>query len=310
MMGVRMGRIELGVVLAIVEGPGSGEAPSWQTLRAATLLAEEVGFDTLWVPDELLWEIDDWDGPRGWWECVAMLGAAAEATSRIQVGSWVLSALHRNPGLTVRAVETLDEISGGRFVFGLGSGHAGRQGDAFGFPSDKTVGRYVEALEIILPLLRGGSVDFHGDFHTATELVSRPRGPRPGRIPLMLGGHGPRTMRLAVRHADIWSGFATRGQEPELFVEMLARLDEICVDESRDPASLGRSIGIDVIAPGVTDAGGWEMGPALKGSADDYVRIVEGFADIGCTRLELVVMGDPIEGIERFAPVVARAAQV
>ena len=75
----------------------------------------------IWVPDELLWRPPDGEA-QGWWECVAMTGAVASATSRIKVGTWVLSALHRNPGITTKAVETLDEISGGRFVLGLGSG--------------------------------------------------------------------------------------------------------------------------------------------------------------------------------------------
>lgn len=89
----------------------------------------------VWVADELLWNFDA--GPRGWWEGVALAGAVAASTSRIGVGTWVLSALHRNPALTANVVETLDEISGGRLLFGLGSGHARAQGEAFGFPLDQ-----------------------------------------------------------------------------------------------------------------------------------------------------------------------------
>ena len=77
------------------------------------------------------------------------------------------------------------------FVFGFGSGHAGRQGEAFGFPLDKTVGRYEEALQIVVPLLRDGEADFNGEFHSAVRQQSRPRGPSCGTIPLMLGAHGP-----------------------------------------------------------------------------------------------------------------------
>ena len=120
-----------------------------------------------------------------------MTGAVAAATSRIKVGTWVLSALHRNPGITAKAVETIDEISGGRFVLGLGSGHAGRQAHAFGLPEDHVFGRFEEAVEIIVPLLRQGHADFEGTFHAARDLEHRPVGPRPGRIPIMMGAEGP-----------------------------------------------------------------------------------------------------------------------
>ncbi|GMQ98474.1 MAG: LLM class flavin-dependent oxidoreductase [Acidimicrobiia bacterium] len=304
-----MPRMGLGFVSMTMEVPQLGRAPSWGELRSAALLAEDVGFDTVWVADELLWESDEWDEPRGWWECAALCGALAEATNTIGIGSWVFSALHRNPGLTAKMVETLDEISGGRFTFGYGSGHAARQGEAFGFPSDKTVGRYVEALDVVVPLLRKGSVDVDGEYHSARNQENRPRGPRPGKIPLMLGGHGPRTMRLAVQHADIWSGYATDSNEPEAFVPMLKQLEEICESEGRDPATIERSIGLFMQPPGTEVDTSWGMEP-VNGIADDIVRTIEQFAEIGCTRLELMVLGDPAVAIEQLAPVVERTASL
>ena len=152
-----------------------------------------------------------------------MAGAVAAATSRIKVGTWVLSALHRNPGITAKAVETLDEISGGRFVFGLGSGHAGRQAHAFGLPEDHVIGRFEEAVEIIVPLLRDGRADFEGTFHAARDLEHRPVGPRPGRIPIMIGAEGPKMLRLAARHADIWSWYVEERSDLDEFGPRLAR---------------------------------------------------------------------------------------
>ena len=134
-----MGGLKVGFVLKTLEDPGSRQVLRWTDLKRNATLAERVGFDTVWVADELQWESEEWEEPIGWWECVAVAGAVASSTETISVGTWVLSALHRNPGLTARIAETLDEISGGRFIFGLGSGHAGRQGEAFGFPSDYTV---------------------------------------------------------------------------------------------------------------------------------------------------------------------------
>ena len=146
-----------------------------------------------------------------------MTGAVAAATSRIKVGTWILSALHRNPGITAKAVETMDEISGGRFVFGLGSGHAGRQAHAFGLPEDHVYGQFEEAVQIIVPLLRQGRADFEGTFHAARDLEQRPLGPRPGRIPIMIGAKGPKMLRLAALHADIWSWYVEERSDLDEF---------------------------------------------------------------------------------------------
>ncbi len=306
-----MGRLKLGVVITTVEDPASGIAPSWQAIENAVTTAEQVGFDTVWVPDELQWEMDDWGGTRGWWEIVSIMSAIAQATTTINVGSWVLSALHRNPGLTARVVETIDEISGGRFILGYGAGHAGRQGEAFGFPDDKIVGRYEEALTIVTDLLRKGSSTFSGDHHSTVRQILTPRGPRPGRIPLMLGGQGPRTMRLAVQHADIWSTYATESSEADAFASMIERLDTICAKHNRDPATLARSVGI-FVRPQSTpeDAHTFTFGPPLAGTDDEILRGFERFADIGVTHLELAVPGDLAPAFERLAGVVEKADSI
>ncbi len=306
-----MGRLKLGVVINTVENPQSGVAPSWQEIEAAVTTAEQVGFDTVWVPDELQWEIEDWGGTRGWWEVVATVSAIAQATTTINVGTWVLSALHRNPGLTARVAETIDEISGGRFILGYGAGHAGRQGEAFGFPAEKIVGRYEEALTIVTDLLANGSSTFSGEFHTAVGQVLVPRGPRPGGIPLMLGGQGPRTMRLAVQHADIWSTYANGSSEADTFVPLIERLTAICETHDRDPSTLARSIGIFVRPSGTPDdAHTFTFGPPLGGTDDDILRGLERFADIGATHLELAVPGDMAPAIERLSGVVEKAAAI
>lgn len=282
-------RLELGLVLPMFEEPQSGEKPTWTTIRSFAQRAEAIGFDTVWIADELLWRVPTWPGPRGFWECASMAGAVASATSTIGVGTWVLSALHRNPGLIVKTAETLDEISEGRFLFGLGSGHAGNQGATFGFPKDKTVSRYEEALEIIVPALRGDTVSHEGRYHTVNELDIRPRGPRPGRIPLMLGGHGPRTMRLAARHADIWSAFATESSLPEWFAPMVERFEEACTEVGRDPASVGRSIGVFVVPTELHDSVETGFGVPITGSPAEIAETIARFGDIGVTRVEFML---------------------
>ena len=208
-----------------------------------------------------------------------MAGAVAASTSTVEVGSWVFSATRRNPGLTVKVAETLDEISGGRFIFGLGSGHPADfgQGAAFGVPEDKTVTRYEEALEkIIVPALRGEIVSWEGQYHRAHELEIRPRGPRPGRIPLMLGGHGPRTMRLAAQHADIWSSAAIESARPEWFKPMLDRLEEACAEVGRDPATLERSVGVTIEATDEPTSDEWKITGPVSTIAETLAEFLAG----------------------------------
>src|ERR1044071_9636053 len=133
--------IEIGLVLPMGDSFVDGRTVRWTEIRDLAIRAEEIGFDTVWTADELLWRPDG-GRAQGRWDCVAMTGAVAAATSTIKVGTWILSALHHNPGILAKAVETLDEISGGRFVFGLGAGPAGRQGHAFGLPEDRTAGSF------------------------------------------------------------------------------------------------------------------------------------------------------------------------
>jgi alkanesulfonate monooxygenase SsuD/methylene tetrahydromethanopterin reductase-like flavin-dependent oxidoreductase (luciferase family) len=200
-------------------------------------------------------------------------------------------------------VATLDEISGGRFLFGFGSGHAGKQGEKFGYPLDHTIGRYEEALQIIVPLLREGRVDFAGEYHRAVNLEQLPPGPRPGRIPIMLGAHQPRTLRLAVQHADIWSDFARESSLPDAFQPVIAQLDAICDELGRDRASLGRSIGVIVEALDQHDAEDTGLGVPIAGSAEEIAATMRVFADMGVTRIELMLWPNTPASLEAVAPV-------
>jgi alkanesulfonate monooxygenase SsuD/methylene tetrahydromethanopterin reductase-like flavin-dependent oxidoreductase (luciferase family) len=279
--------LDIGLALQTFQTPMTGETPAWEHIRRTAIEAEAMGFNTVWVPDELLWDFEEWGGAHGFWECVAMTGAVAATTSTIEVGTWVLSALHRNPGLTAKAAATIDEISGGRFLFGFGSGHSGGQGKAFGFAPDRVVSRYEEALEIIVPLLREGSVDFDGKYHSASGLKQLPTGPRPTGIPLMLGGHKPRTIGLAVAHADIWSGFATESSLPEAFTGMLSLVDQACEEAGRDPATLGRSIGVWLEAGKTSKAEEMGLGVPLSGTPEQVADSLGAFVEMGVTRVEL-----------------------
>jgi len=299
------GGLAFGLVLPMFERPIDGSKPAWAEIRAMAGRAEELGFDTVWTADEIVWRVPDWPGPRGWWECLTMTGAVAASTTTVQVGTWVMSALHHNAGMVASAAETLDEISHGRFVLGLGAGHGGAGAEAFGYPTDRIVSRYAEALQIIVPMLRGETVTFSGRFHEAKGAEVSPHGPRPGRVPLMLGGHSSRTMGLAARYADTWSAFATSSSLPETFRPMTAELDRICEGIGRDSSTIGRSVGV-IVEPGdanVAEALGF--GVAITGSTDRIAETLSGFADVGVTRLEIFPYPNAIETLERLSPVLA-----
>jgi alkanesulfonate monooxygenase SsuD/methylene tetrahydromethanopterin reductase-like flavin-dependent oxidoreductase (luciferase family) len=267
--------------------------------------AEELGADTVWLADEILWRVPDWPVPVGWWDCLTMAGAVAASTTKVNVGTWVMSAVQHNPGMVVRAAESLDEISGGRFVLGLGAGHAGGA-TAFGFATTATVARYLEALEILVPLLRGKpAVTFEGEYHRATDAEVRPRGPRPGRVPLMMAGHAAKTMTAAATHADTWSAYATTSSLPDAFAPMTKQLDKICAAIQRDPASIGRSVGV-FVEPGRSGlAAALDLGVAITGSIDQITETVAGFADVGVTRVEIHPLPHTVEALEQLAPVFA-----
>jgi len=216
-----------------------------------------------------------------------------------------MSNPHRNPTLTAKVAETLDEIADGRFVFGFGIGSSGDEMTAFGFEQDHIYSRFKEALDIILPLLRDGKTTHNGTFYSAQDLELRPRGPSAGTMPLLLGTRGPKAMRLAATHADIWSWFATESSQPEAFVEALADLDRACVDVGRDPNDIGRSLGVFVEPTEETGVAKWGLGEPIHGSTTEIADTLRRFADMGVTHLELWPWPQNLESLEALAPVLA-----
>lgn len=294
-----MGAFELGVVLPIMQYGPQRTTPRWPDLRRIAELTESLGFDTLWVADELLWLEPDQE-PQGAWDGVSMAGAVAATTTRIKVGTWVLSALHRNPGIIAKTAETLDEISGGRFIFGLGAGHVWPgQAHAFGLPEDRIFARFDEALQVIVPLLRGGRADLEGEFHAARGLLQRPVGPRPGAIPLLIGGNGPRGQRHAALHADIWSGYVEERADIGEMTPRLVALEAICEEVGRDPATIGRGVGVSVDP---LQPAGWRDS-VISGPAEAIADSLRSFREAGFTQVDLMLGPGTVEAIEAMGPV-------
>src|SRR5918997_3659271 len=242
----------IGVILPIAEDSAFGGTPHFADILAMTRTAEEIGLDAVWIIDHLVFraqpdsqfQVPADEEDRGVWECFTTMAGLASATERIQIGSLVACTGFRNPGLVAKMTETIDDISGGRVILGLGAGWHEPEYAAFGFPFDHRVSRFAEALQIITALLRTGHVDFQGTYYTARDGELRPRGPRSEGPPILVGGSGQRMLRLAARYADAWN--ADRQNDVAAVQALNARVDAACHDVGRDPASLSRVIGIQV----------------------------------------------------------------
>jgi alkanesulfonate monooxygenase SsuD/methylene tetrahydromethanopterin reductase-like flavin-dependent oxidoreductase (luciferase family) len=275
--------MKIGIMLPFGEDEADRRVASWAELRDLAMTAEETGLDSIYGADHLIFRGDRIEGIREGWTA---LTAVAAVTSRVEVGPLVLAVPFRNPALTAKMAAELDEVSGGRFVLGLGCGWHEPEFRDFDFPFDHRVGRFEEALQVILPLVREGRVSYKGRWHRAdTEL--RPRGPRPAGMPILIAGKGPRMMQLVARHADRWN--AAWFGEPQGAHELddrVSRLRAACEAEGRDIATLTLTAGVFVDFPELARDGDEEPpDEAMRGTAEEIASMLAGYADHGIDEL-------------------------
>ena len=214
----------------------------WPEYLAMARAAEEVGFDSIWIGDHLLYEQPE-SGP---WEAWTLLSALAAVTERVRLGPLVACAGFHPPGLLAKMAALVDEVSGGRFVLGLGAGWNEREFAAFGIPYDRRVSRFEESFAIVRGLLAGERVTLDGRFHSAQDAVLLPRPSR--RVPLMIGSNGPRMLSIALPHVEWWNTwYRDYGNTPEGFAALNAQISEAAERAGRDPAEIKRSACAHVI---------------------------------------------------------------
>jgi alkanesulfonate monooxygenase SsuD/methylene tetrahydromethanopterin reductase-like flavin-dependent oxidoreductase (luciferase family) len=306
--GSRRKPLKLGLQLPEVE-----YVASWRDYLEIARTAEAIGLDSLWLGDHLLYRYPG-EPARGPWECWSLLSALAAATSRVELGPLVLCAGFRNPALTAKMAETVDEISGGRLILGLGAGWHEPEYSAFGYPFDYRFARFSESFQIIRSLLREGTVDFEGQFHAARDCELIPRGPRAGRIPLMVGSNGEKMLRLTLPHVDQWNiWFADFGNSIEGLRPFMERVDRICGEVGRNPAEVERTAALLVTAPGGafrdTGAQGERAVSGIGGTSEEVAASLREFHAAGITHIQIVL--DPITppAVEWLAPVVEAVRQ-
>ena len=265
--------------------------------------AESAGYDSIWVGDHLVYDLPD-GSTRGPYEAWTTLAAIAAATERVEIGPLVASTGFHAPAMLAKQAATVDAISQGRLILGLGAGWNRREFDAFGFPYDRRASRFEEALSIIAPLLREGQTTFHGRFYDIDDCVLDPRPVRAGGPPIMLGSNSPRMLSIGLPVVDSWNvWWSIYDNSVEKFAQVKAEVDAV-MPEGR---TVNTTAAVLVTLPG---GRGRLMGEGYDASVttvtpDDLGQHIRGLAAAGAMHLQLVL--DPIaaESIDTIGAVLA-----
>lgn len=262
----------------------------WPGFRDSALAAEEAGWDSVWTWDHLNAIFGPWEQPilEGW----SVLSALGPLTTRIRLGLMVGANTFRNPGLTAKLATTLDHVSGGRAVLGIGGAWFEREHDAFGIDFGTGFGdrldRLDESVMLMRRLLDGERFSHDGRYYQLHDALCEPR-PIQKRLPILVGGSGPRkTLRTVARRADGWNTSGTL-EEVRSHVDILA---EHCDDVGRDIATIEKSISFPIIL---------RDDPAAAASVYGVLLERNGIADMGTVP---VLLGSPDEIADRLRPYV------
>src|SRR5438094_3403544 len=291
------------------------QSVAWDDLLAAWKEAEALGFDSAWVFDHFIPIFGNQDGPclEGW----TMLAALAAETRRLRVGVMVTGNTYRNPALLAKMATTVDQVSHGRLVLGIGAGWFERDHAAYGFPFGsprERARKLAEALQVITKLWAEDHPSFHGKFYTLERAPFAPRNVQKPHPPIVIGGQGKRwIVPLVARYADGWN--AVSGVTPEGIRERRDIIQAECRRLGRTPCPTT----VSVLLPLVTITDIPLAGPAVRlgaravvkkevaqsilaGSAGDIRDRIRAYADAGATEV-ILSMRPPFDRnlLRRFA---------
>lgn len=296
--------MRIGLINQLHGRPGTEPGPpSWDSIAQRARVAEDVGFDIFVFEDALMYRTDE--AVNGVWESMTVSGALASATSTIEFGQSVVNAPYRAPALVASMATTLDEISSGRYVLGVGAGNTPDSDyRGFGFPSDHRYSRFAEWISVVHALLRTGSADFTGDYHTVEggELVLRGPSARGPRLSIAAGGE--RMLGLVARYADEWNWWGW--DEPLVETRnrigpILETLQVACLDAGREPDSLRRTFDVySIVIPGAEHG----LSNPITGSPTQIAEHLLQFGEMGFEEVRCDVFPKSPAGIEAMAPVV------
>jgi probable F420-dependent oxidoreductase len=298
----------LGLNIPFSEGSMDGETPRWSDILAMARAAEDAGFDAVWVSDHVGFgdPEGDWSGA---WECWTLLSALAAATTRVRLGTYVLAMPYRNPAMLAKMAETLDEVSAGRMILGVGAGWNEPEFASYGFPWERRFDRFEEGLRIVVGMLHEGRATVDGRLERASSARLEPRGPRPGGLPVMVGAGGPRMLRLTAELADEWNaGLRT----PAEFADGCAALDTALAAIGREPSSIRRSVEALVEPAGSRtlddrdQLGSWDH--PIGGTPEEIAANLERYRELGADHIQVQVRPNRAGTVPALGPVIAALA--
>jgi alkanesulfonate monooxygenase SsuD/methylene tetrahydromethanopterin reductase-like flavin-dependent oxidoreductase (luciferase family) len=239
--------MRVGVTVPLAYGDTEdGRAPAFAETLDFARRAEAVGLDSIWVYDHLIFRFPP-EPEEGVHEAWTTLTALAPVVPRVELGALVMCSSFRNAGLMAKMAATLDDLSGGRVILGLGCGWHEPEYEAFGFPFDHRVGRFEEDLEVVTRLLRGEEVTFSGRWSNYDRAKLLP--PPARRTPILVAAKGERMLRLTAQWSDAWN-MAWFGSVEDRLRASLRDLEAACDAVGRDPGTMRRTIGLRVHEPG------------------------------------------------------------
>ena len=291
--------MKIGLMVFLANTREDNSKRSYDSIRAVAQQAEKDGFDSIWLPDHLLYR-NPGEPTRGIWEAWTVLAALAEATRRVEIGPLVTCNSLRNPAILAKMATSVDEVSHGRLILGVGAGWNEPEYQAFGLPFDHRVARFEEALQIIKPLLHDGHVDFTGRYYQARNCDNVPRGPRPEGPPLMVGceSKSPRMLKLTAKYADLWNtGYMGK---PETMKEPIGNVSSACNKVHRDPASLGITAFIGLWFPDLQEKQPRFFNNPLTGTPQEIAAAMRGYAELGMRHIMLQVEPYSAEARQRL----------
>ena len=271
--------MKIGLMVFTANERENNSPRSYDSIRAIVQQAEADGFDSIWLADHLLYR-NAGESTRGMWECWTMVSALAEATQRVEIGTLVLCNSFRNPAILAKMATSLDEVSHGRLILGVGAGWNEPEYEAFGLPFDHRVDHFEEALQILKPMLLEGHVDFAGRYYQARNCENLPRGPRLEGPPLMVGsGEGPRMLKLTAKYADLWNtGYMGK---PETMADRFTKIVAACREVGRDPATLGITAFIGLWFPDLQTTKPVFFEYPLTGTVQEIATVIRGYEELG-----------------------------
>ncbi|MFI5046969.1 MAG: TIGR03619 family F420-dependent LLM class oxidoreductase [Acidimicrobiia bacterium] len=227
----------------------AGEVPlAWETVASYAALGERCGFDSLWLCDHLLLSIEKYGGssePSDGFEPVVTLGALARVTSRVRLGTLVFCEALRPASVLAKSLASLDVIMDGRLEIGLGAGWYAPEYPLIGMelpPLGVRLARLREAIAVCRGLVGGGPFTFDGEFQRVRNAYNEPAARQRPCPPIIVGGKGDRLLRVVAELADVWNTCWV--WTPDAYAQRVEVLERACEDVGRDPATVGRSLGL------------------------------------------------------------------